>query len=138
MSLATQVFELRVYFEDTDAGGVVYNANYVKFYERARTEYLRSLGFEQDDLLKQNIVFVVRHLTADFVQAARFNDVLSVESDIDQIKKVSLVFKQRIYSNRNNNKELINKADVKIACVSADSFKPTAIPSDIYRKLHNE
>jgi len=138
LSLATQVFELRVYFEDTDAGGVVYNANYVKFYERARTEYLRSLGFEQDDLLKQNIVFVVRHLTVDFVQAARFNEVLSVESDIDQIKKVSLVFKQRIYSNRNNNKELINKADVKIACVSADSFKPTAIPSDIYRKLHNE
>jgi acyl-CoA thioester hydrolase len=136
---ATFDFECRVYFEDTDAGGVVYNANYLKFYERARTEYLRSLGFEQDDLLSQNIVFVVRNITVDFVQAARFNEMLLVETRIDQLKKASLMFSQEIFSSASGHKLIVNSAQVKVVCVNADNFKPTAIPSDIYEKLkHNE
>jgi len=95
---SSQAFELRVYFEDTDAGGVVYNANYLKFYERARTEFLRSLGFEQDDLLAQNIVFVVRNINIDFVKAARFNEILIVDSKIESLKKASLFFNQEIYT----------------------------------------
>lgn len=130
-----QTFECRVYFEDTDAGGVVYNANYLKFYERARTEYLRALGFEQDDLLEQNIVFVVRNITVDFVKAARFNEVLLVESSIDTLKKVSLVFKQEIFSRQDGQNILVNKALVKIVCVNADTFAPAAIPADIADRL---
>ncbi len=135
-------FECRVYFEDTDAGGVVYNANYLKFYERARTEFLRSLGFEQDDLLDQNIVFVVRNITVDFVQAARFNERLVVDTRVEKLKKASLVFAQTIHalpsrSQASPERTLVNQATVTVVCVSADAFKPTAIPAYIYRKLLN-
>ena len=135
-----QQFECRVYFEDTDAGGVVYNANYLKFYERARTEFLRALGYEQDDLLAQNIVFVVRHIDIDFVQAARFNERLLVETRIEDLKKASLVFSQSIYAlgtGRENESQtrLVNKATIRVVCVSADEFRPTAIPSEIYQVL---
>jgi acyl-CoA thioester hydrolase len=132
-----QTLECRVYFEDTDAGGVVYHANYLNFYERARTEFLRTLGFEQDDLLLQNIVFVVRNITVDFKQAARFNELLLVESHIKRLKKVSLIFDQAIYSQRGEKKVLINQAEVKVGCVSADQFVPVAIPEQIMRKLSN-
>jgi len=135
---ALHTSDWRVYFEDTDAGGVVYNANYLKFYERARTEYLRSLGFEQDDLLAQNIVFVVRNINVDFVQAARFNDILVVQTKIQQLKKVSIVFEQEIFSKQSGQNILVNKALVKVVCVKADVFSPTAIPSDIVEKLVNE
>ncbi len=96
--MSAQQFECRVYFEDTDAGGVVYNANYLKYYERARTEYLRALGYEQDELLANNIVFVVRHIDIDFVRAARFNEILRVESHIEELKKASLLFVKSIYA----------------------------------------
>ncbi|MDJ0880677.1 MAG: tol-pal system-associated acyl-CoA thioesterase [Gammaproteobacteria bacterium] len=132
---AASEFSCRVYFEDTDAGGVVYNANYLKFYERARTEFLRALGFEQDDLLEQRIVFVVRNITVDFIQAARFNEVLLVRTSIGQLKKASLVFDQHIYTQRNDQELLLNSAQVKVVCVTADEFKPTAIPKKIYECL---
>jgi len=133
---ASQTIECRVYFEDTDAGGVVYHANYLKFYERARTEYLRSLGFEQDDLLSKNIVFVVRNITIDFIKAARFNEILLVESSIATLKKASLVFKQEIFSKQSGQSILVNKALVKVVCVRADTFKPAAIPANIIDKMN--
>jgi len=125
-------YSCRVYFEDTDAGGVVYYANYLKFYERARTEFLRALGFEQDDLLLQNIVFVVRNITVDFIHAARFNEVLLVRTRIGQLKKASLVFDQQIFTSDSDQEQLVNSAQVKVVCVTADEFKPTAIPKIIY------
>ena len=136
-------FECRVYFEDTDAGGVVYNANYLKFYERARTEYLRAMGYEQDDLLAQNIVFVVRHIDIDFLQAARFNEILQVETRIEQLKRASLVFHQTIHatgtgSDGDGQKRLVNQARVRVVCVSADEFRPLAIPTEIYQELTHE
>jgi len=131
-------FECRVYFEDTDAGGVVYNANYLKFYERARTEYLRSVGFEQDELLQRNVVFVVRNINIDFIRAARFNEMLTVESKIIQLKKASLVFEQETYTDRANQTSPINKAVIKVVCVAADSFTPIAIPGEIVEKLIHE
>ena len=72
-------FPVRVYYEDTDAGGIVYHANYLKFLERARTEWLRSLGIEQDVWLAQSIAFVVRHMDIDFRHAARFNQQLVIQ-----------------------------------------------------------
>jgi len=88
----------RVYYEDTDSGGVVYHANYVKFMERARTEWLRKKGIEQDDLLSgYQLIFAVKHLSIDFVQPARFNDLLAVGVSLCQHSKVSLVFQQDIF-----------------------------------------
>ena len=125
----------RVYFEDTDAGGVVYYANYLKFYERARTEFLRELGYQQDVLLQQNIVFVVRQIAVDYIQSASFNAMLRVDTRIEQLKKASVVFRQEIFQQDADGDTLVNRAEVKVACVSADAFKPTAIPKDIYTKL---
>lgn len=140
MNTSVARFECRVYFEDTDAGGVVYNANYMKFYERARTEWLRDLGFEQDDLLTQNIVFVVRKMDIDFIQAARFNDVLLVETRIEKLKNASVIFRQEIFGhvvgqNFDAERKMVNKAQVVVVCVKANSFKPTAIPAEIHRKI---
>ncbi len=134
----SQHIDVRVYFEDTDAGGVVYYANYLKFYERARTEFLRAMGFEQDALLAQNIVFVVRNISVDFVRAARFNELLDVRSRITQLKRASLVFRQEIFTQRDGQTLLLNQADVKLACLRADTFKPTGIPAGIYQPLKRE
>ena len=127
--------ECRVYFEDTDAGGVVYHSNYLNFYERGRTEFLRALGYEQDKLLSQNIVFVVRNITVDFNQAARFNELLCIQTRVESLHKASLIFEQKIFSTRDAHQACVNQAQVKVVCVTADSFKPTAIPAEIYRKL---
>lgn len=140
MNTGIAEFECRIYFEDTDAGGVVYNANYMKFYERARTEYLRELGFEQDDLLEKNTVFVVRKMELDFIKAARFNDILLVTTRVDKLKRASVIFQQEIFGHisgqtPDSERQLLNKAYVSVVCVQADNFKPTAIPAEIHRKI---
>jgi acyl-CoA thioester hydrolase len=121
-------YPVRVYYEDTDAGGIVYNANYLKFMERARTEWLRSLGVEQDVLLAQEVAFVVRHIDIDFLSAARFNVLLVVKTQLQQLKRASLIFEQQIADQTGR---LIVRATVTIACVRTDVMKPMAIPSDI-------
>ena len=83
---------VRIYYEDTDAGGIVYNANYLKFLERARTEWLRQLGIEQDQLLQLGVAFVVRHIDIEFRNAARFNQRLTVSCQVAQQKRASLIF----------------------------------------------
>lgn len=135
-----QQLDVRIYFEDTDAGGVVFYANYLRFYERARTEFLRAHGFEQDQLMQQNTVFVVRSAAIDFIQAVRFNQQLRIHSTIEQIKKASLVFRQSSYLLVDGlmQPDPVNAATVKLACVCADSFKPRAIPAPILEKLTNE
>lgn len=130
----SHTLDIRIYYEDTDAGGVVYYANYLKFFERGRTEFLRNLGFEQDKLIKQDIIFAVRKATVDFKQAARFNEQLKVATEIEQLKKVSVIFSQKIY----RDDKLICQAQFIIACLSASQFKPIAIPDNIMRKLNYE
>ncbi len=126
--------EVRVYYEDTDSGGVVYYANYLKFIERGRTEYLRALGFEQDELIKkQNIIFAVKSLSADYQYPARFNNLLNVQTKVEKIGKASLVFSQKITSLEQN--KVLFKARVIVACLSANNFKPCAIPSVILEKV---
>lgn len=127
---------IRVYYEDTDSGGVVYYANYLKYMERARTEYLRQLGFEQDELIKtHNAIFAVRHAQLDYLKPARFNDMLEVRSDVIECKKASLLFEQQVY--REDDSALLCAGQVKIACLQADSFKPCAIPLFIMEKLRD-
>lgn len=120
--------KVRVYYEDTDAGGIVYNANYVKFIERARTEWLRSFNIQQDDLLKDKIAFVVRKININFKKAARFNQLLTVTCSIKKAGMASLTFYQQIFDE--NGVELVD-AEVSIACVNIDEMKPILIPEFI-------
>ncbi|QQZ30920.1 tol-pal system-associated acyl-CoA thioesterase [Thiothrix subterranea] len=131
------IFPVRVYYEDTDAGGVVYHANYLRFMERARTEWLRTLGFEQDTLAQElNAVFVVAGLEIAYRKPARFNDALLVNAKIDTIGRASLLFKQEIWrEGRNNSRELLTTASVKVVCVNTGTFRSMTIPTAIRELL---
>jgi acyl-CoA thioester hydrolase len=125
---------VRVYYEDTDSGGVVYYANYLKFMERARTEYLRAAGFEQDQLRQDpGILFTVHSVQADFKRPATFNDVLEVSAEISEERRASLTFLQEI--RRAGENEVLCRGLVRIACVDAASFKAVAIPDFIRSEL---
>ena len=119
---------LRVYYEDTDAGGIVYYANYLKFLERARTEWLRALGINQANYLEQNIGFVVRRVEMDNIASAKLDDQLNISSTISLLKRASLVFHQQI---TNEKDKVICVAKVHIACVNFQTSKPCAIPQTI-------
>ena len=126
---------VRVYYEDTDAGGVVYYANYLKFLERARTEYLRALGFEQDQLKQEyGIIFAVHSLSIKYQKPAVFNDALTVTAEIVERGNARLTFKQMI--TRDKDKTSICSAEVIIACLNADKFSPTRIPVQLQEVLH--
>ena len=127
---------VRVYYEDTDAGGVVYHANYIKYLERARTERLRALGFELDELQRhEGIIFAVRSMQVDYLKPARFNDALSVSAELDQVKSASLNFKQTIFRATD---EIVCEAAVRVVCLRADAFRPTAIPDILLQSLKND
>lgn len=133
MSDTVFTFPVRVYYEDTDAGGIVYYANYLKFFERARTEWLRALGIEQDSLLAKNIAFVVSQVLMNNKKTAKFNDLLTVSSKISTLKKASMLFKQEIH---NENGELICSAEITIACISHQELKARSIPADVSEVLN--
>ncbi len=123
---------IRVYYEDTDAGGVVFYANYLKFFERARTEMLRDLGFEQDQLIQiQKLIFVVRSVKVDYLKPAKFNDLINVNSVVIEKKKTSLIFKQSIL----REDLLLCDAEIRIACLDAQTMKPKPIPTEILEKI---
>ncbi|GMQ87200.1 MAG: tol-pal system-associated acyl-CoA thioesterase [Gammaproteobacteria bacterium] len=125
---------VRVYYEDTDSGGVVYYANYLKFMERARTEYLRALGFEQDRLRQdQGILFTVHSIQIDFKRPARFNDALEVSAEISEQRRASLTFFQKV--RRSGEAEALCSGHIRIACVDASSFKPAPIPDFIRSEI---
>ncbi len=125
-------FAVRVYYEDTDAGGVVYHSNYLKFAERARTELLRENGFSQHELMQHDLAFVVHHMSIDFRQPAVLDDSLIIKTKIKELKRVSLVFFQSIY---HENGTLLCELTVNVACVKLLNKKPRAIPTEIIRKL---
>jgi len=124
------VWPIRVYYEDTDAGGVVFYANYLRFMERARTEWLRSLGFEQDALMQDpGIVFAVRRTEVDYLLPARFNELLNVVSQVEQMRGATLTFAQRII--RATDQQVLCRGVVKVACLDRDNMRPTRIPAAI-------
>jgi acyl-CoA thioester hydrolase len=119
---------IRVYYEDTDGGGVVYHSNYLKFMERARTEWLRSVGFGQAELKnKWNVIFVVRNIAIQYVRSARFDDALNVVTAISKTGRSLLVFEQTLY----REDTLLTQATVEVVCVSAATYKPVSIPESI-------
>lgn len=119
---------VRVYYEDTDAGGVVYHARYVAFYERARTEMLREHNFHQHALLHEHIAFAVRKMSVEYLAPARLDDLLEVQSEIVSIRGASLTFAQRILNSRG---DLLSHAEVLIACIDPIQMKPIALPKSI-------
>lgn len=123
---------MRVYYEDTDAGGVVYYANYLKFMERARTEWLRALGFEQTALAREHrVAFVVRSLSIEYLKPAAFNDELGVSVELARLGAGQMHVTQRIARAA----EELATAHVRIACVNTVSFKPVRIPRDVTARI---
>ncbi|QGW78902.1 tol-pal system-associated acyl-CoA thioesterase [Pseudomonas alkylphenolica] len=116
----------RVYYEDTDAGGVVYYVNYLKFMERARTERLRALGFAQSALAHDNLLFVVHSSEARYHAPARLDDELRVTAQVLELNRASLRFVQQVW--REKDATLLCEGQFLVACVRADTFKPRAIP----------
>lgn len=127
-------WQVRVYYEDTDGGGVVYHSNYLNFMERARTEWLRHLGFEQTCLRDEhNTIFVVHSMQIVFKKPAKFNDLLTITSQLAEIGRGSFEFLQKITINQ----QILVEAQVKVACVDTISFKPVAIPEQLKAQLIN-
>ncbi len=120
----------RVYWEDTDAGGVVYHARYLHFYERARTDWLLALGFPQVEFrAKTQCVFVVTRMEMDFLMPAHLEDELVVSVCVEDMKKVSMVFGQTM--RRVSDNALLNRAQVTVASVHTDTFKPARLPAEL-------
>ena len=131
------LWPLRVYYEDTDSAGVVYYANYLKFMERARTEFVRSLGFEQDQLKEQQgIVFVVRNVSLQLHQPARFNDALEVVTSLQKMARTNIVFRQAI--RRAGEQDSLCEGEIQVVCVAAESWKPSAIPKVMLEAMNNK
>jgi acyl-CoA thioester hydrolase len=126
------VHATRVYWEDTDAGGIVYYANYLKFFERARTEWLRSLGIQQQTLREQDgAMFIVSHTALHYHRPARLDDLLEVTVAVRDAARASLRLEQQALRGA----ELLVEGEIRIACVDAPTLKPRRIPDDIVRRL---
>ena len=143
--MAEFFWPVRVYYEDTDHGGVVYYANYLKFMERARTEWLRARGVEQDVLMGQEgLIFAVRSAQLDYLKPARFNQLLSVSSSVMEAGKASLTFEQTVnlIINEEDDKVesdlLLCRGRIKIVCLDANSLKPRAIPASIRQEVFGD
>lgn len=127
----THRFELRVYYEDTDLAGIVYYANYLKFIERARTEFIRAIGVDQTALKNdEGIVFAVRRIEADYLSPAKFDDELSVETQVMKVTGAKIVLNQRV----TRQGAVLFSSIVTLACLS-ETGKPSRIPADIRRSL---
>ncbi|MCE7510672.1 tol-pal system-associated acyl-CoA thioesterase [Alloalcanivorax xenomutans] len=128
------VLPVRVYIEDTDAGGIVYYVNYLKFMERARTEYLRSLGYQHYGLSEENYQFVVHSCQVRYHSPARIDDALGVSAGLRHLGKATLLFAQQV----RRGDQLLCEAEIKIACVSADGIRPKALPAPLYQRFKAE
>ena len=123
----------RIYYEDTDSGGVVYHANYLKFMERARTEWLRAAGFEQKALAgEHHVMFVVREVRIEYLKPALFDDLLDVSVELREMGRSSIALVQAVQRG-----ELLARAEVKLVCVDARTFRPARIPDFIKRQLED-
>jgi acyl-CoA thioester hydrolase len=129
---APRRFPVRVYYEDTDSGGVVYYANYLRFLERARTEVLRGLGFEQAQLARETgIAFAVRSLQIEYLKPARLDDLLEIVTTIGELGRAQVVFLQRL----EREGELLVDATVRVACLDLAKGRAAAMPKEMHNKL---
>ena len=130
------IWQIRVYYEDTDAGKVIFYANYLKFMERARTEWLIKIVFDQNVLKeKYKLLFAVKNLTIDYIKPGYLDDLLTITSKLLETRNASLVFQQNI---KNENNELLSQAEVKLACINAKTFKASSMPEELIMELTND
>lgn len=123
---------VRVYYEDTDAGGIVFYANYLKFFERARTEWLRALGVQQQALLDaDNTAFVVKTVTLDYQAAARLDDELTIQTSVAKLGRASIQFLQQAWCGDT----LLNTASVTVCCVDIATMRPRPLPDHVAAKM---
>jgi acyl-CoA thioester hydrolase len=132
----SKIFSLpvRVYFQDTDAGGVVYHANYLNFMERARTEWLRTHGYSNAGLMKEfGVVFVVRSFKLDYLKPALLDDLLDVTAQIKDVSRSRISLLQTVL----RGDDLLTEAEVHLVCVSLESFKPVSVPEVLREQWKN-
>ncbi len=130
------VWKVRVYWEDTDAGGVVYHSRYLNFFERARTEWLRSIGIYQAKIASEdNVLFAIRNMDIDFVQAARLDDELDITVHSVNAGGVRMTLSQDV--TRCCDRQSVATANMTAVCLTADSFKPTRMPKWIRAEINN-
>ncbi|HTJ96497.1 MAG TPA: tol-pal system-associated acyl-CoA thioesterase [Rhodocyclaceae bacterium] len=126
------ILPVRVYYEDTDAAGVVYYANYLRFIERARTDWLRSLGVDQSSLLETHgVAFAVRSLEAEYLKPARLDDELLVRSSIEELSRAQLIFKQDVL----RGEDVLFSSRVRVVCFDPVAARAAAIPKLIHEKF---
>lgn len=120
--------EYRVYYEDTDAGGIVYHANYLRFFERARTEHLRDLKISQSDLVRdEKIIFVVKCCEIDYIAPARLDDLIEVSAEVTQTSITSIIMRQEV----KRSGQLLTTMEVVIVCVDSETYRPKKIPENL-------
>lgn len=122
---------LRVYIEDTDAGGIVYYVNYLKFMERARTEFMRSVGFGKDYIFNRDLMFVVRDVAVEYRLPARLDDELEATAGIRRLRGASMVFFQSVM----RGEEILAQGEITVACVDRNGLKPRRLPPEVVGKL---
>jgi acyl-CoA thioester hydrolase len=136
MMVDTQYFQrselrVRIYYEDTDAAGIVYYANYLRFLERGRTEFLRTLGHDQNVLMREGVAFAVRSVSAEFLKPAKLDDLLTVETAIASLGRAQVTFAQRVLRGH----ELLLDAKIRVACIDPVRGKPIPMPRTIHEQL---
>lgn len=128
----TFIWKIRVYWEDTDAGGVVFYANYLKFFERARTEWIRAMGVSQHTMAEETgAVFIVRHTEVGYLAPARLDDHIEIRSRMERIGGASVVFVQEAW----RGEQCLSQGTIKVGCVDKASFKPTPVPKEVMQKI---
>ncbi|MEH6592517.1 MAG: tol-pal system-associated acyl-CoA thioesterase [Halioglobus sp.] len=133
MSEAEFSLPLRVYIEDTDAGGIVYYVNYLKFMERSRTEFMRSLGFDKDFIFNEQLMFVVSNVAVQYLGPARLDDALEATARITEIKGATMTMFQSI----RRDGQILAQGDIRIACVDQVGMKPRRIPKEMLATLRS-
>jgi acyl-CoA thioester hydrolase len=126
--------DIRIYYEDTDAGGIVYHASYLRFAERGRTEFLRALGYQNSVLKKDyGTIFVVRHIDIEYLTPAFLDDALTLTTAIESLKNTSFVMNQRVF----RGKEEVVSMKVALVCIDANTLKPVRLPETVKQDFEN-
>jgi len=126
------ILPIKIYYEDTDAQGVVYYANYLKFFERARTEYLREIGYDQKDLMEKGAIFVVREVSIEFKKPAQLDQQIEIHTQIIKAGKVSFDFTQEAFNEEGG---LLCGGVIKCGCLAIKDFKPKTLPSKLHQGM---
>jgi acyl-CoA thioester hydrolase len=130
------IWPVRVYYEDTDAGGVVFYANYLKFFERARTEWLRSAGVNQHALRQsQGVMFVVKSTEVDYHAPAKLDDELKLSVIVERLGRASVQFLQEAWRLDGSDRQLLATGRIKVGCVSSETFRPAPIPDEVVQRI---